>query len=270
MRRDPAAAAPTPPEPAPRAPGPAAFGPLLIGAGALFFVDRFAWALGLRSVLWAVLFGAAAALFFVLYGRDRRQWWALFPGFGLAALAAAVVAGNVGGGLLLGLAGAVCVALYLSGNGGRWLLLAGGALVSLGLMALLEGAFPRLDNGWVLFAGLAATLFLLHRRSPRAPAWGLYLAVALAALALVSLFTVSVIETLIAVALMASGAAMVWLGRPAETAAPPAPVETRPEEPAAPVTPPTPVPPEPASGAAESVDGGVSRPRWARLRRGRR
>jgi len=129
VRRAPAAPqAPAPEPPARRALGPAAFGPLLIGAGALFLVDRFAWALGIRSLLWALLFGVGAALFLLLYARDRRQWWALFPGFGLAALAAAVVAGNVGGGLLLGLAGAACVALYLRG-GGRWLLLAGGALV---------------------------------------------------------------------------------------------------------------------------------------------
>lgn len=271
MRRRPAPPPPPPAEPARRALGPTAFGPLLMGVGALFLVDRFAWALGIRSVLWAVLFAAGAALFLFLYSRDRRQWWALFPGFGLGALAAAVVAGNVGGGLLLGAAGAVCIALFLRGSGGRWLLLVGGALVSLAVMAVLEGAFPRLDNGWVLFAGLAATLFLLQRRTPNAPGWGLYLAIALAALALIAIFTVSLVETLIAVALIASGTAMVWLGRPGETA----PYAGAPEPPPAappPVPPPSQptAPPEPASGAAESVDGGVSRPRWARLGRGRR
>lgn len=270
MRREPEA----PVGPPQRALGPTVLGPVLIGVGALFLVDRLAWALGLRSVLWALLFGLGAALFLVLYARDRGRWWALYPGFGLAALAAAVVAGNVGGGLLLGIAGAVCVVLALRGGGGRWLFLAGGALVSLGLMSLLEGAFPRLDNGWVLFAGLAATVFVLYRRSTDAPAWGLYIAVALAALALVALFTVSLIETLIAVALVASGTAMVWLGRPpAAASAPPAPPEARPAAPPAPTPPPTnapAAPPEAASGAAENVEGGVSRPRWARLVRGRR
>lgn len=280
MRRAPAAPqAPAPEPPARRALGPAAFGPLLIGAGTLFLVDRFAWALGIRSLLWALLFGVGAALFLLLYARDRRQWWALFPGFGLAALAAAVVAGNVGGGLLLGLAGAACVALYLRG-GGRWLLLAGGALVSLAVMSVLEGAFPRLDNGWVLFAGLAVTLFLLYRRSPGDSPWGLYLAVAAAALALIAMFTVALVETLIAVALMAAGAAMVWFDRPAapaplaEQARPPgpAPVAASGSGPANGAAERTaaPVPPEPASGAAESVEDRVSRPLWARLRRGRR
>src|SRR5690606_3936604 len=158
---------PAPPPPLPTPPdagrartalGPNAFGPLLLGLGALFLVDRFAWAVGIRRVLWALLFAAGAAAVLVLYARDRRHWRALYPGFGLVALAAAVVAGNVGGGLLLGLAGAACIVLFLRESGGRWLLLVGGALVSLALMSLLEGAFPRLDNGWVLFAGLAATL----------------------------------------------------------------------------------------------------------------
>ena len=243
------------PVPAPEPPrpslGPTAFGPLLMGAGALFLVDRFAWALGIRSVLWALLFAAGAAAFLFLYARDKRQWWALFPGFGLAAMSAAVVAGNVGGGLLLGLIGAALVALYLRGNGGRWLLLVGGALVSLAVMAVLEGAFPRLDNTWVLFGGLAVTLFVLHRRTPNAPGWGLYVSVALAALALISIFTVALVETLIAVALMAIGMAMVWLGRPAA-----APVVT---------PPPAPVAPEPAPASEEA-----NRPLWARLRRGRR
>src|SRR5690606_8210122 len=84
---------------------------------------------------------------------------------------------------------------------------------SLALMSLLEGAFPRLDNGWVLFAGLAATLFMLHRRTPSGPGWGLYLSIALAALALISLFTGRLVETLIAVALLASGPALAWRGR---------------------------------------------------------
>ncbi|HLV11344.1 MAG TPA: hypothetical protein VKY42_02750 [Trueperaceae bacterium] len=277
--------APEPPPPLPTPPdagrartalGPNAFGPLLIGLGALFLVDRFAWAVGIRSVLWALLFAAGAAAFLVLYARDRRHWWALYPGFGLVALAAAVVAGNVGGGLLLGLAGAACIVLFLRESGGRWLLLVGGALVSLALMSLLEGAFPRLDNGWVLFAGLAATLFMLHRRTPSGPGWGLYLSIALAALALISLFTGRLVETLIAVALIASGTAMVWRGSAAATAGERAlPPSSRPypapaQPPAAAPPEPAPGAPEPASGAAEPEGGEVSRPLWARLRRGRR
>ncbi len=262
---EPAPAPPPPQAPPPAARlGPAAFGPLLIGLGALFLVDRLSAALGVRSVLWTLVFGAAAALLFVLYSRDRRYWWAVFPGFGLVAIAAAVMAGNVGGGLLFGLAGTACVLLYLRGTGRRWLLLLGGALVSLGVLAILEGAFANLDHGWVLFAGLSATLFVLNRGSPETRGWSLYLAVAMAALALIALFTGRFVETLIAIVLIASGTAMVWRDRTSEAL----------HEPAAPlpepVTAPDPVPPPTFEAAREDADARVSRPLWERLRRGRR
>src|SRR5690606_12674077 len=106
--------------------------------------------------------------------------------------------------------------------------------------------------------------------------WGLYLSIALAALALISLFSGRLVATLIAVALIASGTAVVWRGRAAASAGGRAlPPESRPypapaQPPAA--APPAPAPgaPQPAPGAAEPEGGEVSRPLWARLRRGRR
>src|SRR5690606_27236717 len=62
--------------------GPGVFGPLLIGVGVLFLVDRLAVAIGIRGILWVLLFGLAAAAFMWLYASDRRHWWALLPGFG--------------------------------------------------------------------------------------------------------------------------------------------------------------------------------------------
>lgn len=259
--------------------GLAVFGPLLIGVGVLFLVDRLAVAIGIRGILWALLFGIGAALFFWLYSSDRRNWWALLPGFGFVALAAAVMAGAWGGALLFGLAGAICVALYLRRGGGRWLLLAGGGLATLALMGLFAGIFPAADSGWVLFLGLAATLFLLHRRSDGRSTWSLYLAIALAALGLLSIFTGGFVETLIAVALIASGAAMVWQARPGPTTVAPPPGPPRAVRTEPPLTEdldrqradgPRPPAAEAAVEAAEAEPQEVSRPRWARLGRGRR
>ncbi|HEX7001896.1 MAG TPA: hypothetical protein VF164_09390 [Trueperaceae bacterium] len=246
--------------------GPGVFGPLLIGVGVLFLVDRLAVAIGIRGILWVLLFGLAAAAFMWLYASDRRHWWALLPGFGFVALAAAVMAGAWGGALLFGLAGAICIALYLRRGGGRWLLLAGGGLATLAVMGLFAGVFPAADSGWVLFFGLAATLFLLHRRSGGRSAWSLYLAIALAALGLISMFTGGFVETLIAVALIAAGAAMVWQAKPQpqRVEAPPVPAGPRPVDMRHTAVP-TETQPEPAG-----EDGGASRPLWARLRRGRR
>ena len=259
--------------------GPAVFGPLLIGVGVLFLVDRLAVAIGIRGILWALLFGIGAALFLWLYSSDRRNWWALLPGFGFVALAAAVMAGAWGGALLFGLAGAICVALYLRRGGGRWLLLAGGSLATLALMGLFAGIFPAADSGWVLFLGLAATMFLLHRRSDGRTTWSLYLAIALAALGLLSMFTGGFVETLIAVALIASGAAMVWQAKPGPTTVAPPPGPPRVVRTEPPLTEdldrqradgPRPPAAEAAVEAAEAEPREVSRPRWARLGRGRR
>lgn len=259
--------------------GPAVFGPLLIGVGVLFLVDRLAVAIGIRGILWAMLFGVGAALFLWLYSSDRRNWWALLPGFGFVALAAAVMAGAWGGALLFGLAGAICIALYLRRGGGRWLLLAGGSLATLALMGLFAGIFPAADSGWVLFLGLAATLFLLHRRSGGRSTWSLYLAIALAALGLLSIFTGGFVETLIAVALIAAGAAMVWQAKPGPStvAGPPGPprvVRTEPprtedlgRQSADGTRPPA---TEATAQVSQAEAGEVSRSRWARLRRGRR
>lgn len=259
--------------------GPAVFGPLLIGIGVLFLVDRLAVAIGIRGILWALLFGVGAALFLWLYASDRRNWWALLPGFGFVALAAAVMAGAWGGALFFGLAGATCIALYLRRGGGRWLLLAGGSLATLGVMGLFAGIFPAADSGWVLFLGLAATLFLLHRRSGGRTTWSLYLAIALAALGLISIFTGGFVETLIAVALIASGAAMVWQAKPGATVVAPPPGPPRVERAETQraddlVRPPTGDMRPPAAGASAETTVAepkeVSRPRWARLGRGRR
>ncbi len=279
MSRSPTSSDPGWAEPRQGGLGPGVFGPLLIGVGVLFLVDRLAVAIGIRGVLWALLFGLGAALFIWLYASDRRNWWALLPGFGFVALAAAVMAGAWGGALLFGLAGAICIALFLRRGGGRWLLLAGGSLATLAVMGLFAGVFPAADSGWVLFLGLAATLFLLYQRSGPGSRWSLYLAIALAALGLISMFTGRLIETLIAIALIAVGGAMVWQARPAKV--PPSRSE-----------PPRPVPGEPpsaahaqATGNARAVAGDptvdqvdaagtgqreVSRPLWARSRRGRR
>lgn len=185
---------------------------VLIGAGMLFLIDRFAWAAGFSNVLWALVFFAVAAVFVWLYRADAvRWWWALFPAFAALAAGLAVVAGNTGGLVLLALGGALCLLLYFRDRQRRWALLTGGALLSLALMAFFELLFPPADNGWWLFLGLAVTFAALYfRRGPGAGSWTLIAAIALAAMALLALFTGRLVETLIAIVLMAAGALLLW------------------------------------------------------------
>lgn len=184
---------------------------LMIGVGMLFLIDRFAWAAGISNLLWSVVFFALAGVLIWLYVGDTARWWALFPGFAALAAALAILAGNTGGLVLLALCGAIFLTLYVTDRNRRWALLTGGALLSLALMAFFEAIFPVADNGWWLFLGLALTFVALYlRRQPGAGSWNLFAAIALGAMALLALFTGRIVETLIALALMAGGAFMLW------------------------------------------------------------
>lgn len=183
---------------------------MMVGVGILFLIDRFAFLSGIGNSLWALLFLGGGAIFIALYSRQPQLWWALFPGFGLVAMAAAVVAGSVGGVLLLALGGAALVALYLTNRARWWALVGGGSLLSLAVMASFERAFPRLDNGWLLFGGLAVTFVFVYYGSKVRANWSLFAAMAFGALALLSLFTGRLAEAFIGFALMGTGGYMLW------------------------------------------------------------
>ena len=184
---------------------------LMIAVGMLFLIDRFAWAAGISNLLWSVVFFVVAGVLTWLYASDPRRWWALFPGFAALAAALAILAGNTGGLVLLTLAGGLLITLYVTDRNRRWALLAGGALLSLALMAFFETLFPPADNGWWLFFGLSLTFVALYLRRPEgAGSWNLFAAIALGAMALLALFTGRIVETLIALALMAGGGFMLW------------------------------------------------------------
>lgn len=183
---------------------------MMVGVGVLFLIDRFAFLSGIGNTLWALLFLIAGGVFIALYSRQPSMWWALFPGFALIAMAAAVVAGSVGGVVLLALGGAALIALYLINRARWWALVGGGALLSLALMAFFEGAFPRLDNAWLLFGGLAATFLGVYFGGKERANWALFAAMAFGAFALLSLFTGRLAEAFIAFVLIGSGGYILW------------------------------------------------------------
>ena len=183
---------------------------MMVGVGILFLIDRFAFLSGVGNALWALLFLIGGAVCIALYTRQPQLWWTLFPGFALIAMAAAVVAGSLGGVLMLALAGAALVALYLTSRARWWALVGGGTLLSLALMAFFEGAFPRLDHAWLLFGGLAATFLFVYFGGTVRANWALFAAMAFGAFALLSLFTGRLAEAFIAFALMGAGGYILW------------------------------------------------------------
>lgn len=249
---------------------------VLIGAGMLFLIDRFAWAAGISNIFWSLLFFGLAAVLVWLYRSDAaRWWWALFPAFAALAAALAVVAGNTGGLVLLALCGALALVIYIRDPERRWALLAGGALLSLALMAFFELLFPPADNGWWLFLGLAITCLALYlRRAAGTGSWYLIATVALGAMALLALFTGRIVETLIAIVLLASGALLLWRdasnGRLAAGGRPPLPVAGPPTAANAATPEPPTAPATPSDPAAPVAGDAPPRPRWwGRSRRAR-
>ena len=228
---------------------------LMIAVGMLFLIDRFAWAAGISNLLWSLVFFAVAGVLTWLYVSDPRRWWALFPGFAALAAALAILAGNTGGLVLLALTGGLLLTLYVTDRNRRWALLAGGALLSLALMAFFEALFPPADNGWWLFLGLSLTFLALYLRRPAGSgSWNLFAAIALGAMALLALFTGRIVETLIALALMAGGGFMLWR----ESASPSSSLSARSAATAGAAPPIGPVPPAPGTSAQASPVPGTS------------
>lgn len=211
---------------------------VMIGVGALALVGNVGW-FGPRSGwAWGIGFALVGAAFLALYARERGLWWALFPGFAALGLAAAAVAGSLGGALFLALAGAAFVAVYLTDRRRAWAVIPGGVLATLALMALLEAISPRIATDWLLFTGLAATFAAVYlgprearsgqplpygaRSEAARPNWALQAALGLVGLAIVAAITGRVIGTLVALALIALGGVLAWRAGGWVEATPPA------------------------------------------------
>lgn len=186
---------------------------LLIAAGVLVLLDRFGWLAGVTSWLWGLAFLAGGGVFIAVYLGNRRQWWAIFPGFGLVGLAAAVLLGSSGGALFLALLGLAFAVVYAGDRRRWWAIIPAGSLATLALMAWVTSRWPGSDAAWLFFAGLAATfLALLLQPAERRQRWAVYPAAGLAALAIVTAFTsrtgpivVAALAILAGVALLARG-----------------------------------------------------------------
>ncbi|MEJ2665869.1 MAG: hypothetical protein P8Z81_02020 [Deinococcales bacterium] len=163
---------------------------LLIAVGVLVILERAGWLVGIGSWLWGLAFLAGGGLFIGIYVRDRRRWWALFPGFALAGLAAAVLLSSNGGALFLAVLG-LAFALVYAGNRQRWwAIIPAGTLATLALVAWTQTRWPGTNSGWLFFGGLAATFAALLAQPPeRRQRWAVYPALGLAAVALLTLLS---------------------------------------------------------------------------------
>lgn len=197
---------------------------VLIGLGIVSLLDRLGWVGGRAGWLWGLVLLIAGAAFIAAHLRGPRLWWAIFPGIGFIAVAAATFAGSWVGAVLLALGGAALLAYYLRRGGAWWSLVAAGALLGLALLATIERVAPRFDTLWLLFAGVGIALAVVYfRREQRAPGWSLAGSAGFIAMALLSLLVGQVVGIFIAIGLMAAGGFLVWRQRALPPAAPQGP-----------------------------------------------
>lgn len=182
---------------------------LLIAVGVLVLLERGGWLIGIGSWLWGLAFLAGGGLFIGIYARDRHQWWALFPGFGLAGLAAAMLLGSNGGALFLAVLGLGFALVYAADRRRWWAIIPAGSLATLALVAWTQTRWPDTNSGWLFFGGLAATFAALVLQPPeRRRRWAVYPALGLAAMAILTLLSSRTGPIVVAAAAIVVGAAL--------------------------------------------------------------
>lgn len=186
------------------------WGSLLVLIGIVFLVQS----LDLIRLPWRMMSGlgmaVAAVVFFGVYAQDRRQWWALFPAFGLAFPAIMTLLGgiplvdNLAGPLLLGGIGLVFSLVYTSNRANWWAIIPSGVMYTIAVMSAIDSVLPRLDTGWLFLSGLAATFGMVWWETGKAQRWALGVSLACGGLVALTLLG-SLVRLLLPLGLVAAG-----------------------------------------------------------------
>lgn len=205
-----------------------AAGILLVAAGILVLLQNFGILRSGLSLLWSLCFLAAGVIFTFVFLTDRKNWWAVIPGFTLLGIGALILldwalpatGGRWGGPLFLGALGAAFWVIYANRREQWWPIIPGGVLLTLAFVAALDDAVGVIgfDTGSLFFLGLAGTFFLVYLLAqPNKMTWALYPAGILAAIGVViAISSSSLTRYLGPVALLIAGGYLVYraLARP--------------------------------------------------------
>jgi hypothetical protein len=143
---------------------------LLIIVGILTLLQRLGIAQDGLDLIWMLLFLAGSGLFIYLFVTNRANWWAVIPGFGLAALGAIIaiewLAPNLQadwGGIIFTLTIALSfLIVYLNNREHWWAVIPGGVMLTIAVTVVLTELFSVEDAGGVFFIGLGLTFCLLY------------------------------------------------------------------------------------------------------------
>ncbi|HSD84993.1 MAG TPA: hypothetical protein VLG46_14090 [Anaerolineae bacterium] len=175
------------------------WGVALIAMGVFFLAQQQGLFGTLQISFWVFAFGFLAILFLLTFVSDRRQWWALIPGFVLLGLTMLIfneqnefMTGTQAGSLFLFSIGLPFLLIYLVDRQMWWALIPGGVLTVLALIAFLSG---RELSGQVIaaviFFGLAIVFVLVRVATRSSPymGWATWVAIILAAIGALVLLT---------------------------------------------------------------------------------
>lgn len=120
------------------------------------------------EVFWMVILAIGGILFLVAFISNRGAWWAIIPGVSSLALATGLgldsfanIGGDILGAIVLGGIGLSFVIVYLIERTNWWAIIPGGALITLAIVAGMEGGDSEMVSGAVFFAGLGLTFALV-------------------------------------------------------------------------------------------------------------
>ncbi len=175
------------------------WGVALVAMGAFFLAQQLGLFGTLQVSFWIFAFGFLAVMFLLTFVGDRRQWWALIPGFVLLGLTVLIfndqnefMTGTQAGALFLFSIGLPFLLIYLVDRRMWWALIPGGVLTVLALITFLSAReLPGQAIAAVIFFGLAIVFAVVRFATRSSPymGWATWVAIILAAIGALVLIT---------------------------------------------------------------------------------
>ncbi len=143
------------------------WGLILVIGGMILLLESMGILEG-SEVFWMTACAVAGILFLVALLSNRGAWWAAIPGVSMLAVALGVgldvftnASGEIMGAVILGGIGLSFILVYLIQPMNWWAIIPGGVLVTLAIVAGMEGGDPGPISGAIFFAGLGLTFALV-------------------------------------------------------------------------------------------------------------
>jgi hypothetical protein len=143
------------------------WGLILVVGGLILLLEQLDIIEG-SEIFWMVVSAIAALLFLLALVTNRDAWWAAIPGIGLLAVALSLgldaftsVSGEIIGAIIMGGIGLSFLIVYLIQRVHWWAIIPGGVLITLAIVAGMEGGDPGPVSGAIFFAGLGLTFALV-------------------------------------------------------------------------------------------------------------